>query len=173
MMQSETSSHSASRRAATKLNPFERDLSLWVVLCMLVGVVLGKFSPALVGYLRGLEFGRGSQINLPIAVFIWLMIIPMMMKVAFTAIQAVGRKPKGVLITLFVNWMGKPFSMALISWLFFRHFSLHGFPQPKPANTSPEPSFSPPLPAPPWFSCGAISRMATPLTPWFRFRSMT
>jgi len=89
---------------------------------MLVGVVLGKFSPGLVGYLRGLEFGRGSQINLPIAVFIWLMIIPMMMKVDFMAIQAVGRKPKGVLITLFVNWMVKPFSMALISWLFFRHF---------------------------------------------------
>jgi len=76
-----------------------------------------------------LEFGTGSQINLPIAVFIGLMIIPMMMKVDFTAIQAVGKKPKGVPVTPFVNWMVKPFSMALISWLFFRHvFSQWIFP---------------------------------------------
>jgi arsenite transporter len=76
-----------------------------------------------------LEFGTGSQINLPIAVFIGLMIIPMMMKVDFTAIQAVGKKPKGVPVTPFVNWMVKPFSMALISWLFFRYvFSQWIFP---------------------------------------------
>jgi ACR3 family arsenite transporter len=62
---------------------------------MLAGVMLGKFAPSFVGALRALEFGTGSQINLPIAVFIWLMIIPMMMKVDFTAIQAVGKKPKG------------------------------------------------------------------------------
>jgi ACR3 family arsenite transporter len=76
-----------------------------------------------------LEFGTGSQINLPIAVFIGLMIIPMMMKVDFTAIQAVGKKPIEVPVTPFVNWMVKPFSMALISWLFFRHvFSQWIFP---------------------------------------------
>jgi ACR3 family arsenite transporter len=111
----------AAKRQPARLNVFERYLSLWVALCMIVGVLLGKFLPALVGGLRGLEFGTGSQINLPIAVFIWLMIIPMMMKVDFTAIRAVGRRPKGVLITLFVNWMVKPFSMAAISWVFFRH----------------------------------------------------
>jgi ACR3 family arsenite transporter len=71
--------------------------------------------------LRGFEFGTGSQINVPIAVLIWLMIIPMMMKVDFTAILNVGNRPKGVLITLFVNWLVKPFSMALIAWFFFRH----------------------------------------------------
>ena len=108
-------------QATKQLNLFERYLSLWVALCMLAGVMLGKFAPSFVGVLRALEFGTGSQINLPIAVFIWLMIIPMMMKVDFTAIQAVGKKPKGVLVTLFVNWMVKPFSMALISWVFFRH----------------------------------------------------
>ena len=76
-----------------------------------------------------LEFGTGSQINLPIAVFIGLMIIPMMMKVDFSAIQAVGKKPIEVPVTPFVNWMVKPFSMALISWLFFRHvFSQWIFP---------------------------------------------
>jgi arsenite transporter len=104
-----------------RLNLFERYLSLWVAACMLAGILLGKSLPSLAGSLRGLEFGKGSQINLPIAVLIWLMIVPMMMKVDFTAILKVGRRPKGVLITLFVNWMVKPFSMALIAWLFFRH----------------------------------------------------
>jgi arsenite transporter len=121
MKESDPSSARGSPQNAKRLNLFERYLSLWVALCMLTGIALGKFAPAFVGVLRALEFGTGSQINLPIAVFIWLMIIPMMMKVDFTAIQAVGKKPKGVLVTLFVNWMVKPFSMALISWLFFRH----------------------------------------------------
>jgi arsenite transporter len=121
MRQSDPNPALTSRPAAKKMNLFERYLSLWVALCMLAGVSLGKFAPALVGDLRALEFGTGSQINLPIAVFIWLMIIPMMMKVDFMAIRAVGKKPKGVMVTLFVNWMVKPFSMALISWLFFRH----------------------------------------------------
>ena len=67
-----------------------------------------------------MEFGAGSQINIPIAVLIWLMIIPMMMKVDFASIRDVGKKPRGLLVTLFVNWLVKPFSMALIAWLFFR-----------------------------------------------------
>jgi arsenite transporter len=99
---------------------FERYLSLWVGLCMVAGVGLGKLAPAAVAGLRGLEFGRGSQINIPIAVLIWLMITPMMMKVDFTAIRGVGRKPAGLAITLTVNWLVKPFSMALLAWLFFR-----------------------------------------------------
>jgi arsenite transporter len=104
-----------------KLKIFERYLSVWVLLCMVTGVLLGRLFPTLVKSASSLEFATGSQINLPIAVLIWLMIIPMMMKVDFTSIRAVGRKPKGVLITLFVNWMVKPFSMAAISWFFFRH----------------------------------------------------
>jgi ACR3 family arsenite transporter len=104
-----------------RLNFFERYLSLWVAACMLAGVSLGKLSPSLTDSLRGTELARGSQINLPIAVLIWLMIIPMMMKVDFSSILKVGEKPRGVLITLFINWMVKPFSMALIAWLFFRH----------------------------------------------------
>ncbi|MGB8323073.1 MAG: ACR3 family arsenite efflux transporter [Candidatus Acidiferrum sp.] len=111
----------AKPKSGAKLKIFERYLSLWVALCMIAGILLGKFFPSLVASLRGAEFGTGSQINLPIAVFIWLMIIPMMMKVDFGAIRKVGRKPAGVLITLFVNWMVKPFSMAVISWFFFRH----------------------------------------------------
>ena len=104
-----------------KLNYFERYLSVWVGACMLVGVLLGKLVPGLVDGLRGMEFGKGSQINVQIAVLIWLMIIPMMMKVDFTSIRNVGKRPRGLLVTLFVNWLVKPFSMALIAWMFFRH----------------------------------------------------
>ncbi len=108
--------------AAKRLNLFERYLTLWVGICMIVGVLLGKAAPGLVDALRKMEFGSGSQINVPIAVLIWLMIIPMMMKVDFTSIRNVGRRPRGLLVTLFVNWLVKPFSMALIGWLFFRNF---------------------------------------------------
>lgn len=99
---------------------FERYLSVWVALCMLVGIALGKLLPSAVRMVRGLEFGQGSHINAPIAVLIWLMITPMMMKVDFGAIRDVGRKPAGLMVTLFVNWLVKPFSMALLAWLFFR-----------------------------------------------------
>ncbi len=99
---------------------FERYLSVWVGLCMLAGVTLGKLLPSAVQIVRGLEFGQGSQINVPIAVLIWLMITPMMMRVDFGAIRNVGRKPAGLIVTLFVNWLVKPFSMALLAWVFFR-----------------------------------------------------
>jgi ACR3 family arsenite transporter len=104
---------------AKRLDPFERYLSLWVVLCMAAGVVLGRAAPGLTGRLRGLEFG--GQINGPIAVLIWLMIVPMMMRIDFAALAGVGRRPRGLLVTLFVNWLVKPFGMALLGWLFFRH----------------------------------------------------
>jgi ACR3 family arsenite transporter len=104
-----------------QLNPFERYLTLWVGLCMLAGIVLGKLAPDLMGSVRSIEFGRGSQINGPIAVLIWLMIIPMMMKVDFASVRQVGRRPKGLVVTLLVNWLVKPFSMAFIAWIFFRH----------------------------------------------------
>jgi ACR3 family arsenite transporter len=99
---------------------FERYLSVWVATCMAAGVVFGKLLPQAVQSLRGLEFGHGSQINIPIAILIWLMITPMMMRVDFTAIANVGRKPAGLLVTLGVNWLVKPFSMALLAWFFFR-----------------------------------------------------
>lgn len=107
-----------------RLSFFERYLTLWVVACMAVGVLTGKLLPGGVGVLRGLEFGQGSQINLPIAVLIWFMIYPMMLKIDFTSILDVRKRPRGVLITLFVNWLVKPFSMALIGWAFFKHLFL-------------------------------------------------
>ena len=99
---------------------FERYLSLWVGLCMVAGVLLGRLAPEITSHLRGFEFAEGTQVNLPIAVLLWLMITPMMMKVDFGSVRDVGRKPRGLLITLFVNWLVKPFSMALIATLFFR-----------------------------------------------------
>jgi ACR3 family arsenite transporter len=107
--------------ATRKLNPFERYLTIWVLLCMAVGVAAGRWFPDVLDTLRAWEFGEGSQVNVPIATLIWLMIIPMMMKVDFASIRNVGRRPKGLLVTLFVNWLVKPFSMALIGWVFFRH----------------------------------------------------
>ena len=109
------------RTERKRLNVFERFLTVWVGVCMIAGLALGKWAPSMVQSLRSLEFGRGSQVNVPIAVLIWLMIIPMMMRVDFGAIRDVGKKPRGLLVTLFVNWLVKPFSMALISWIFFRH----------------------------------------------------
>jgi ACR3 family arsenite transporter len=100
---------------------FERYLSVWVALCMVLGVVAGRLLPGAVGVLRGLEFGTGSQINIAIAVLIWLMIYPMMLRVDLAAVRNVGRRPRGLVITLAVNWLVKPFSMALLGWVFFRH----------------------------------------------------
>jgi ACR3 family arsenite transporter len=104
-----------------RLNVFERYLTLWVALCMVVGIGLGKLLPGLTDALRRLEFGGGSQINIPIAVLIWLMIYPMMLKVDFASVLGVRKRPKGLLITCFVNWLVKPFSMALIGYVFFKH----------------------------------------------------
>lgn len=106
--------------AAGGLGFFERYLSLWVALCMAAGILLGKLLPSFTANLRGLEFAKGSQINVPIAALIWLMITPMMMKVDFSSIKNVGRRPTGLLVTLLVNWLIKPFSMALLAWAFFR-----------------------------------------------------
>ena len=112
------------KAAAKRMNVFERYLSLWVALCMVAGIILGKLLPGAVHGLQQLEFGTGSHINIPIAVLIWLMIYPMMLKIDFGSILRVGQRPKGLLITIVVNWLVKPFSMAFFGWLFFRHLFL-------------------------------------------------
>jgi len=109
---------------AKRLAGFERWLSLWVGLCMLAGVALGRLVPGAVAALRGLEFGAGSRINVAIAVLIWLMIVPMMMRIDLSSLAGVGRRPRGILVTLAVNWLVKPFSMAALGWLFFQHLFL-------------------------------------------------
>jgi ACR3 family arsenite transporter len=103
---------------------FERWLSLWVALCMASGVALGKLLPASTDALRRLEFGAGSPINAPIAVLLWLMIYPMMLRIDLARVLDVRRRPQGILVTLVVNWLVKPLSMALLGWLFFQHLFL-------------------------------------------------
>ncbi len=107
--------------APKRLSLFERYLTLWVGLCMAAGVATGKLLPGLTGAIRGLELGTGSQINLAIAILVWLMVYPMMLRIDLTSVLGMRRRPKGLLVTLFVNWLVKPFSMAFLAWLFFKH----------------------------------------------------
>jgi ACR3 family arsenite transporter len=111
-------------RPPKTLNIFEKYLTLWVGLCMIAGVLVGRAAPGVTASLRAMEFGDASHINVPIAVLIWLMIYPMMLKIDFSSILRVGQRPRGLVITLIVNWLIKPFSMAFLGWLFFRHLFL-------------------------------------------------
>jgi ACR3 family arsenite transporter len=107
--------------APKRLAFFERYLTVWVLLCMVVGVAFGKLLPGVTATLSKLEFGQGSQVNVPIGILLWLMIYPMMLKVDFSAIGGIAKRPKGLMVTLFVNWLVKPFSMALLAWFFMQH----------------------------------------------------
>jgi len=98
---------------------FERYLSLWVALCITVGVTLGYLFPAIFTTVAALEY---AHVNLVIAVLIWVMIYPMMVQVDFTSIKDTGNNPKGLLLTLVINWLIKPFSMAALGYLFFKVF---------------------------------------------------
>jgi len=97
---------------------FERYLSLWVALCIVAGITLGSFVPGVFETLGAMEVAR---VNLPVAVLIWLMILPMLLKIDFQSLREVRRHWKGVGVTLFINWAVKPFSMALLAWIFIRH----------------------------------------------------
>ncbi|HBO38177.1 MAG TPA: arsenical-resistance protein [Pasteurellaceae bacterium] len=96
---------------------FERFLSVWVALAIITGVFLGAWQPEMFAWISKLEI---AHINLPVAILIWLMIYPMMIQIDWSAIKDVGKKPKGLILTLFINWLVKPFTMALVGWLFFR-----------------------------------------------------
>ena len=96
---------------------FERYLSLWVGLCILIGVAVGNLLPDIFQVVAKLEY---AHVNLVVALFIWIMIYPMMVQIDFSAIKDVGKKPKGLILTLVVNWLIKPFTMAALGWLFFR-----------------------------------------------------
>lgn len=96
---------------------FERYLSIWVLLCIITGITLGHLFPSVFQMIGGLEIAR---VNLPVAVLVWLMILPMLLKIDFHTLHEVRHHLKGVGVTLFVNWAVKPFSMALLGWLFIR-----------------------------------------------------
>ncbi len=97
---------------------FERWLSLWVALCILAGLLLGNLAPGVFSALAGLEV---ASVNLVVAVLIWAMVYPMMIAVDLGSLKAVGQRPKGLVITLAVNWLIKPFTMAVLAVLFFEH----------------------------------------------------
>lgn len=95
---------------------FERYLTIWVVLCMVVGVLIGKFIPGIPEFLGRFQY---ANVSIPIAILIWLMIYPMMLKVDFKSIQNVSKNPKGLFVTWVTNWLIKPFTMFGIAWFFF------------------------------------------------------
>ncbi|HSD59536.1 MAG TPA: bile acid:sodium symporter, partial [Burkholderiales bacterium] len=101
-----------------ELGFFERYLTLWVALCIAGGILLGQIFPGLFRVVGRLEI---AQVNLPVGILIWVMIIPMLMKIDFGALHEVRRHARGIGVTLFINWAVKPFSMALLGWIFIRH----------------------------------------------------
>ncbi|UUX95516.1 ACR3 family arsenite efflux transporter [Aquabacterium sp. J223] len=100
------------------MSVFERWLTLWVLLCIVAGIALGQWFPSPFHALGRMEVAR---VNLPVGLLIWVMVVPMLLKVDFGALRQVGRHWRGIGVTLFVNWAVKPFSMALLAWVFIRH----------------------------------------------------
>ena len=100
------------------MSVFERYLTVWVFLCIVVGIVLGQWMPGVFQAIGQMEV---AKVNLPVGLLIWIMIIPMLLKVDFGAMHQVGRHWRGIGVTLFVNWAVKPFSMALLGYVFIRH----------------------------------------------------
>jgi len=107
----------AKRIAAAPMSVFERYLTVWVFLCIVAGIGLGQWLPDLFRAVGRIEV---AQVNLPVGVLIWIMIIPMLMKVDFRALHEIRGHMRGIGVTLFVNWLVKPFSMALLAWIFIR-----------------------------------------------------
>jgi ACR3 family arsenite transporter len=104
--------------AAAPMSVFERYLTVWVALCIVAGIALGQMLPGPVQAIGRMEIAR---VNLPVGLLIWVMIIPMLLRVDFGALAQVGQHWRGIGVTLFVNWAVKPFSMALLGWIFIRH----------------------------------------------------
>src|SRR5258705_13358033 len=103
------------RRTAPALGTFARYLTVWVGLCIIAGIVLGRLLPA---PFQALGRMTVAQVNIPVAVLIWLMIVPMLLKVDFGALHRVAEQWRGIAVTVGINWLVKPFSMALLGWLF-------------------------------------------------------
>ena len=111
--------HQPSNSTNANISTFERNLSWWVLACIAVGITLGQLAPHLFQAIANVQL---AQVNLPVAVLIWLMIIPMLLKIDLTKMQEVKQHSSGFMITLAINWLVKPFSMALLAGLFIRHW---------------------------------------------------
>lgn len=99
------------------ISVFEKYLTVWVALCIVIGVAVGQFLPIIPNILNKFEYAR---VSIPVAILIWVMIYPMMLKIDFSSILHTGKKPKGLILTLTVNWLVKPFSMYLLGWFFLQ-----------------------------------------------------
>jgi ACR3 family arsenite transporter len=108
----------AARRAPGGIGFFERYLSLWVALCIVVGIVLGKLLPGAVHTVSMLEL---AHVNIPVGILIWVMIIPMLLRIDFASLGKVRTQLRGIGVTLVINWAVKPFTMAFLAWVFVRH----------------------------------------------------
>jgi arsenite transporter len=151
----------------TGISFFERYLTLWVALCMVIGILIGQLLPGIPEFLDTLTF---ANVSIPVAVLIWIMIYPMMMKVDFKSVKNVGKNPKGLFITWVTNWLIKPFTMFGIAWLFF-FVIFKNFIPPELAKHYLAGAVLLGA-APPWCSCGVTSPKAIPPTPWCRWPAM-
>lgn len=116
----------APEAAAPAIGVFERYLTLWVTLCIVAGLLLGQGWPEFFRAVAALEV---AKVNLPVGVLVWVMIVPMLLKIDFTALGQVKSHARGIGVTLFINWAVKPFSMALLGWIFIRHLFAPWLPQ--------------------------------------------
>ena len=96
---------------------FERNLTIWVLICMVIGILVGKFLPFIPEFLGQFEF---YNVSIPTTILLWIMIYPMMLKIDFASIKNIGNNPKGLFLTWIINWVIKPFSMYLIAYLFLK-----------------------------------------------------
>ncbi len=153
--------------APAPMSVFERYLTVWVFLCIVAGVVLGQLLPGPIQAIGGMEV---AKVNLPVGLLIWVMIIPMLLKVDFGALHQVRQHWRGIGVTLFVNWAVKPFSMALRGGSLSGTSSRPTCPPASRTATSPASSCWPPPPARPWCLYGVGSPVATPCSRSARWR---
>lgn len=151
------------QRAAPAIWGFERYLTVWVLMCIVVGIVvgtvLGKVWPHAFAALGGIEV---AHVNLPVAVLVWLMIVPMLLRIDWRAMSRVGRHWKGMGVTLAINWLVKPFSMAALAWVFLRHVFADALPADQLDSYVAGLILLAAARAPPWCLCGATCAAASP-----------
>ncbi len=154
--------HTYISKEKSAISIFQKYLTVWVILCMVIGVLIGKFLPQIPEFLNRFEY---AKVSIPMAILIWLMIYPMMMKVDFKSIRNVGKNPKGLFITWITNWLIKPFTMYGIASLFFfvilKRLSHPNLQQ----NILQEPYCSVQHRARLWYLYGAALQKVTRLTP--------
>ena len=117
-MNTTTAAMAPLKSAPAPMSVFERYLTVWVFLCIVIGIVLGQVLPGVFQTIGHMEV---AKVNLPVGLLIWVMIIPMLVKVDFASLSQVKQHWRGIGVTLFINWAVKPFSMALLGWIFVRH----------------------------------------------------